>query len=1198
MLFAPIAGFELRYQLRNPVFWVSAIIFFLLGFGVAASANVSLGTPGQVAENAPYAITVALAIMSLFYLFVITSFVANAVVRDDQTGFGPMIRATPVGRTQFLAGRFLGGLAIAVLGYLALPLGIAIGAMMPWVDPETVRSSGFVAYAWPFAIIAIPNILLSSALLFALATITRSMLASYIGVLVFVMGYLVVTAVLASRPEFQDAMARFEPLAMGALFDVSRYWTADEMNTRLIPLAGNLLFNRMFVLALSALLLAVTWWRFSMTERAPSPRALRKIARQQRRETQAAAVRPATDDRDVARRKGAGTVAAQLWLRMKTEVALVVKSPGLIVLLLLSVIFTAFNLYFSETTYGTPSYPLTSNVISTVLSGTVLFALIVAVFYGGELVWRERDARMNELVGATSVQPWIIFLPKIAAIFIVLLAMNLVGMLAGIGYELALGAGRIDIAAYLAWFVLPQSIDLLLIAILAVFAQAVSPNKYVGWGIMLVWFVGGIFLSNLGYTNILYRYGSGPSQPLSDMNDASGFWVGAMWARLYWGCFAVILLVVAHWLWPRGTVSAVMPRIRAIPGRVTLASGAIAAVMAAGMIGSGLMIRHNTSELNLYRTADDIERQTAEYERKYLQYENLPRPDITDVAFDVAIYPDERRMEVTGRYDLRNDTGAPIEQVHVRQGDLTVEFQSMELDGASLSDHDTEHQYRIFTFAQPLAPGATAQLQFASQIWRRGFPNDAPQIDVVDNGTFVNNFSFAPIIGMDRGSLLSDRTQRRRQGLPDELRPAKLEDTAAQNENYIHADWVNSRITVSTSADQVPLAPGNKIADTVAGDRRTATFRSPAPILNFFSIQSARYAEAHEKHDGIRLSVYHDPKHDWNVPVMLAAMKTSLDYYRANFGPYQFDHARIVEFPGYRGFAQAFAGTMPYSESIGFAADVRDPDTIDYVSYVTAHELAHQYWAHQVVGADMQGGTMLSETLAQYSALMVMKKRYGPDKIRRFLQYELDQYLSGRKGEVVEELPLYRVENQGYIHYRKGSLVMYLLQQRMGEAAVNRALSRFASRFRFQSAPYPRSLDLIAELRREATTRAQQNLITDLFERITIYDLKAVEANSNRRADGRWVTTLTIDTGKFYADGKGAEKRARLSENIEVGLFASRPGEGAFAAADVLMMGRRPIAGGTQRMTLVTAEKPAFAGIDPYNFYIDRDSQDNVVAVD
>ena len=1168
-MFARIAAFELRYQLKNPVFWVSATIFLLLGFGLTASANVSVGTPGAVQENSPYAISLAMALLALFYLFAITSFAANAVIRDDATGFAPMIRATPVTRGHFLAGRFLGGLLIAVLGFAAVPLGMAFGASMPWVDPETVGPGGLLVYLWPFITIAVPDIMLAASFLFMLATLTRSMLASYIGVLVFVLGYLVVTGALASQPEYQDVLARFEPMAVGAVSEATRYWTAAEMNTRLLPLSGNLLINRFFIIILSVLFLGVTWWRFSMTERAPSRRRLRKIARADRQLAAAAAIQPQTGGRAIRPQRGPRTLAAQLGVRLKTEILQVLKSPGLIVLLLLALIFTGFNLWLSETLYGTPSYPLTANVIATVIGGMGLFTLIVAVFYGGELVWRERDTRISEIVDSTAVPAWAIFLPKIAAIFVVLLAITLAGMLTGVAYQTLLGAEQIAWGSYLAWYVLPQSIDLLLIAILAVLMQVVSPNKYVGWGLMLVWFVAGIFLNNLGYSNMLYRYASGPAEPLSDMNGA-GFWIGAMWARLYWLCFGVLLLVVAHLAWPRGTVVAVRPRLAGMGKRLSPVTLGVAILALIGMVGSGSVINRNIKQYNLYRTSDEIERQTAEYERKYLRYENLPRPVVTDVAFDVALYPQQRRMDVVGRYDLRNDTAGPISQVHVRQGDLTTDFGRLTLTGARLTSYDPEHQYRIFTFAKPLMPSETAQLDFRSTVWRRGFQNGAPSTDLVENGSFVNNFTFAPIIGMDRNALLSDRTQRRRQGLPDELRPAKLEDTSAQARNYIGIDWVNSRITLSTAADQVPVAPGERLSDEVRGDRRIATFASPAPILNFFSIQSARYAVAERQHDGVRLSVYHDPRHQWNVPKMLNAMEASLDYFQSNFGPYQFDYARIIEFPGYSTFAQAFAGTMPYSESIGFAADVSDPETIDYVSYITAHELAHQYWAHQVIGANMQGGTVTSETLAQYSALMVMKKLYGEDKIRRFLKYELDTYLGERKAEAVEELPLIRVENQGYIHYRKGSLVMYLLQERLGEAAVNRALARFLDRFRFKGAPYHRSSDLIAELRKEARTPEQQALIADLFERITIYDLKAPQARSMRNADGSWTTIVDVEARKFYADGKGVETAAPLAEAIEIGLFKARPGDGAFDAADVLAMERSSLRSGKQQVRITT----------------------------
>jgi aminopeptidase N len=104
---------------------------------------------------------------------------------------------------------------------------------------------------------------------------------------------------------------------------------------------------------------------------------------------------------------------------------------------------------------------------------------------------------------------------------------------------------------------------------------------------------------------------------------------------------------------------------------------------------------------------------------------------------------------------------------------------------------------------------------------------------------------------------------------------------------------------------------------------------------------------------------------------MMNSMKKSLDYYVENFGPYAHKNARIVEFARVADVASAYPGTMPCSESLGFIANLNDPDNIDSVFYLVAHEMAHQWWVHQVIGADMAGATFLSETLAQYSALMV-----------------------------------------------------------------------------------------------------------------------------------------------------------------------------------------------------------------------------------
>jgi ketosteroid isomerase-like protein len=88
-----------------------------------------------------------------------------------------------------------------------------------------------------------------------------------------------------------------------------------------------------------------------------------------------------------------------------------------------------------------------------------------------------------------------------------------------------------------------------------------------------------------------------------------------------------------------------------------------------------------------------------------------------------------------------------------------------------------------------------------------------------------------------------------------------------------------------------------------------------------------------------------------------------------------------------------------------------------------------------------------------------------------------------------------------------------------------------------------------------------------------------------------------VEAHKRYADGQGRETEAPLDEDYEVGVFTAEPGRGVFNARDVLTMTRRPIHSGRQTLTLTVDRQPRFAGVDPYNKRIDRNSDDNVMAV-
>jgi ABC-2 type transport system permease protein len=1196
-MFFKIAGFELRYQLRQPIFWIGLILFTLLSFGSVASDNIQIGSTDNVHKNAAYVICQTTLVFAVIYMFVTTAFVANVITRDDETGFGSIIRTTPIRKADYLYGRFAGAFIAAALAFLSVPLGLLLGALAPWVDRETLGPITLAPYVYAYLALGLPILFLTSSLYFALTTVTRSMMWTYVGVIVL-LALRTVFSVVLGKPGLEHIAAVWEPFGLGAFGAATHYWTSSERNTLLPTLTGDILYNKLIWLGVALVFLALAYWLFNFQAAELSGRRARKAAKAEESAGGGATLAPAGG---LAKPRFDGaTTRAQLWARTKLDAGQVFKSPAYFVLLGLAGLLSLFNLWVATDigAYGGKIYPVTRVMVDALTGVFTFFTMVIAVYYAGELVWRERERRTQEIIDATPVPDWMFIAPKTAAISLVLISTLFIAVAVAIATQAVRGYFDFEIGHYLLRYVLPSAIDMTLLAVLAVFVQALSPNKYAGWAVMVVYLISTLVLSNLGFEHNLYQYGATPAVPLSDMNGMGQYWIGAYWFRLYWSAFAVVLLVLAYGLWRRGTETRFLPRLRRLPHRLNGSAGVILVVALVVFAGSGSWIFYNTNILNPYRTRLGDEKWAADYEKHFLAFQTLPQPKIAKVSLNIQIFPKETRVETSGSYLIQNRTDKPLSAMHVRfTRDLIVD--RLAIPGAHLQKEFPGENYRIYAFDTPLQPGETRTMTFATTYEEQGFRNSGNIVDIVGNGTFVNDMGLAPIIGMDQLLLLQDRAKRRKYGLTQELRMPKLGQPGADQLNYIRhdSDWVTADLTVTTDADQIPIAPGYLTSEVVKGGRRTAHFVADSPIMHFFSAQSARYAVQTVNYRGVNISVYYDPAHPWNVPVIQKAMKAGLDYYQANFSPYQFHQVRVLEFPAPQGaFAQSFANTIPWSEGIFFIADNRDPSRIDMVTYVGAHELGHQWWAHQVIGADEQGSTVLSETLAQYSAAMVMKHMYGPDMIGKFLKFELDGYLKGRGGDVLPEQPLEKVEGQAYIHYRKGSLVMYRLQDEIGEDAVNRALRHLLHDYAFKGPPYPTSVALVNDLRQEAPADKQQ-LITDLFEKITLYDIKAIKAVSAKRPDGRYNLTLTIQAKKLYADGQGRETEAPMNETIDVGAFDLEPGQGAFTSKNVIAFQKTPIHTGTQTVELVVSRLPKFAGVDPYNKLIDRTSEQNVTMV-
>ena len=1193
-MFGKIAAFEFRYQVKSPLFIATAVLLFLASLlDIAGIKLVSIGG-GNVLSNSPHAIIVHHLGVSLLFLFVGAAFVSNVIVRDDHTRFGPLIRSTRITKLDYLFGRFLGAFALGALAMAMVTLGLWLGSFAPFADREMLGPNRLSGFAYGYGLFALPNALIISAILFALATLTRSTAGTFIGVVGLFIFYLVGQRLMEGQTELLTFRVFADPFGMSAYMASSRYFTADELNAGAVPVTDLLMQSRLLWTGVAVTLLALTYRFYSFAEPGMSRRKQRNL---QQAAVQAAASAPPSAARGFASlprpRFGRRTALAQFVARARQEARFVLKSPAFLILLVMAFAFSLAGLLTASGFMGVALYPLTSVSIPIIDASFNTIMLIIATYYGGELVWRERERKIHEIIDATPLPAWTLMLPKMLGLVLVLLATLLVGVAVGVLAQLVQGGVDVAPGDYLLWYFLPGAADAVLIAALSVFVQALSPSKYAGWGVMFLYILLLTFGPSAGVDHPIFLYGSTPASALFDMTGP-GIAAAAWWFRLFWAAVAALLLIAVHLLWRRGTEQRLKARLRQLPRRLKGPTGAVTVAAAALFVLSGSWIVYNTLFLNDFRSSSETERYFAEYEKRFFRYAALPQPTVRHVELDVALYPDDTRAEVRGRYRVVNEAGVPIDEVHVRLMNPGLQLLAVDFAGARLERNEEAFAYRVYRLDRAMQPGEARTLAFRTRREQRGFRAAGAETGLAANGSDLNTLGLTPRIGMSDVGLIEEPAARRRHGLPERAPFPRLNDMAATMITPSgDASWTTADITVSTSADQTPIAPGKIVSDRVEGGRRIARFLSATPIKNFFSIHSGRYAVRKLNHGGVEHSVYYHPAHHWNVDRMLTAMKASIDYYSNVFGPYQFDQARIVERPS-EGGGQAFPNTVAVSEGV-FAMDLRDPNEFDMVTLLTAHEFAHQWWGHQVLGARMQGGAFLYESLSQYSALMVMKRLYGEARIRRFLQFQLDRYLSGRRTEVLAEQPLVSAGiDQDHINYGKGAIALYLLQHRIGEDAVNRTLRRFVERYRFTAPPYPRSVDLIALLRAEARKPEDQALITDLFERITLYDLKVQQPTAVKRADGKWDVTVPVEARKFYAAGTGNEQEAPLGEPIDIGLFTAEPGGSEFGTKDVIRLQPHKVRSGHQIFRFVTDKKPAYAGIDPYNLYIDRNSADNV----
>ncbi|MBC7921418.1 MAG: hypothetical protein H7Z75_10065, partial [Ferruginibacter sp.] len=578
-------------------------------------------------------------------------------------------------------------------------------------------------------------------------------------------------------------------------------------------------------------------------------------------------------------------------------------------------------------------------------------------------------------------------------------------------------------------------------------------------------------------------------------------------------------------------------------------------------------------------TTADLKERQAEYERRYGRYAGLPQPELTATKLRIEIYPDQRAVEIRGSHRLINLNSLPIDSIHVATA-LGVETRVLSFDRtARLAVDDDEYGYRIYALDRPLEPGDTLQLNFEVRVERRGFSNRGVDPALAENGSYFTSETWFPFVGYQRRRELISGADRRTHGLEPRPVIASLYDTEG-HAPASRGGGIAFEAVMGTNKDQVAVAPGALRRTWTKGGRSYFHYSTDAPIGGEWAFFSADYA-VHEGQwnnpDGsgqvVAIRIYHHPKHTAHLNRVARSAQASLDYYTEQFGPYPYGHISLVEHPGGSGTGgHADASMISYGQGFAYWIPKDDPGSLDFPYFVMAHEIAHQWTLPYAL---VEGLSFLSEGLATYAAIQVVKASRGEEQLRR-LMYQLREhhpFAPIRRGE-----PLLRALDR-YLAYRRGPFAMYALSEYIGPNRVNDALRRLIKKHDLPDAPPATTLDLYRELQ-AVTPDSLKYLLHDLFEVNTYWELKTERATAKQTDAGTWEVTLDVRARKTVYDSAGVVTEPPMDEWVQIGVFAHAKNGDELSEPLHVQMHR--IRSGEQTITVPVPGKPARAGIDPY----------------
>lgn len=1039
--------------------WSTCVLLIVIvALGVVTGKDAHFTISESIYQNSPYQISFITALFSLSAILFSTIFVAQYANKELDSNFQQIFFSTPIRKNQFIAARFASLLVISFFPTILFTGSFLFGHQLAASNLKN-ESVSLLYYIQPVLLFTFINTIFITAVLSFAGWISKNKLIIYVSGLLLYMLY-TVTLIYSGSPLIAGALpqseqARFisaiaDPFGMSAYFYQTSSWTVEQRNTQLISIKGLFALNRVIVVLISLLLLYISVRKFSFSKKQS------KISSKSKENTDENNLR--FSYKRTPTQHNTQAQAKSLLSFSKMHLTYIVKSIPFI-LALLCVLFTVGMEMYAAIEKGLriPQQYVSSGLMTTtIIQHFYELGLIIVLYYAFDIFWRSNNVHFNLIENSTPntstayFSKWI-SLTVVSLIFIIALIFE------GIVFQLLYSYPAIEWKVYASLFLF-ITLPLILMSGYLLLIKKIINRKYAGLGVAILFVF--IMATSIGKNFITYplaRIFHVIQMKYSDMNGF-GMYGSAYLKGIFFGlCCLLALLSICNLVKKTNRSWQVWMLL-------------IGSVSVSSYIGIKLLDGYKPKSETAGLTAQ------ANYEKQYRKYSNRPQPTVTSIITTVDLFPEENAYNIEGTYTLENKTNSNIDSILVNfANDFKIKSAELQVDDEIITVKD---QYQVLALQKALIPNQKATFHFNISYQWKAVNGHQSFNAIVENGSFMRISRYYPHFGYVLENEIEDEAIRKKYKLGAMSATTGFDAPKTANDDFIALD-----MTISTSGNQTALGIGELIKTWKQKNRNYFQYKTNDPVPFRFAISSAQYAIKKENYKGKSFEIYYHSTHAENVDNLINNARLAMDYCETNFGPYPFKTIRFAEVSGFTsGFAAtAYPATIYMAENMVFHSNIKADKQQDVINELAGHELSHLWWGNsQINPDDRDGSAMLTETLAMYTEMMLLKKMHGKEKMLERIKMHLGIY-SFSKGFSIEQ-PLYKVQaGETHISYSKGAVVMYLLSELIGDQKLNEVLRSFIEKNKFPN-PKPVSTDFLKELYR-LTDPSVHSKIDTLFKK-------------------------------------------------------------------------------------------------------------------